>query len=268
MVRAERTLGRLGQVTASQGDADRWVHRFHPGWPAARRLVCFPYAGGSASFYFPMFDALRPAVEVIAVQYPGRQERRDEPAIRDLLALADRAAEALLPLADRPLAFFGHSMGAVVAYEVARRWEERHGIVLRHLYASGRRAPSRYREETVHKRDDAGLLAELTQLGGPGLDLLADEEIRALLLPVLRGDYTAIETYRHPPGPPLRCPITALIGDSDPRISLDDARAWGEHTSGPVELRVFPGGHFYLADAKREVIGILAREPAPVDETG
>ena len=253
-------------MTTSPDDAEAWVHRFHPRPEATRRLLCFPYAGGSASFFYPTSTALPPSVEVLAVQYPGRQERRDEPALRDLGELADRAAAALLPWADRPLTFFGHSMGAVVAYEVARRWEDRHGIVLGHLYASGRRSPSRHRLETVHLRDDAGLLAELTSLGGPGLELLADPEVRAMILPAVRGDYTAIETYRHTAGAPLRCPLTALIGDRDPRVSVDEARAWGELTGGPFALRVFPGGHFYLVDAQREINAMLAQEPAAADD--
>lgn len=251
-------------MTALPDDSARWVHRYQPEPAAARRLICFPYAGGSASFFHPTSVALRPGVEVLGVQYPGRQERRDQPVVHDIATLADRAAEALLPWADRPLSFFGHSMGAVVAYEVARRWEERHGIVLRHLYASGRRSPTRHREETVHQRDDAGLLAELTGLGGPGLDLLADPEMRALILPVLRGDYTAIETYRHAAGAPVRCPLTALVGEQDTRVGVDEARAWGEVTSGPFALRTFPGGHFYLVGAQRAVLDLLAGEPAPV----
>lgn len=240
-------------VGVTGSDADRWVRRFHPASPGAPRLVCFPYAGGSASYFFPVSAALRPDVEVIAVQYPGRQDRRTEPVITDLLELADRLAD-VLPAG--PAVFFGHSMGAVVAYEVARRWERR-GIVLTHLYASGRRAPGLLRDDDdVHTRSDAGILAEVGALGGPAAGLLDDPEMLALVMPAIRGDYQAIETYRHEPDP-LSCPVTAMTGDADPRVTLDEAGAWGGMTSGPFDLRVFPGGHFYLADQITPVLDTL-----------
>lgn len=238
-------------------DTDRWIRRFHPGSTAATRLVCFPHAGGSASYFHGVSAALRPDVEVLAVQYPGRQDRRDEPLLDDIEVLADRVAAALRGWTDRPTAFFGHSMGAVIAYEVARRWEQRHGLVLTHLHVSGRRAPSRVRHSAVHLMDDAGIRAEVAELGGPASDLLADAELAALLMPPIRNDYKAIETYRHQPGPLLSCPLTALVGDVDPVVTLEEAGAWAEHTTGPFELRVLPGGHFFLADNQQQVVELV-----------
>ena len=236
---------------------DRWVRRFHPAAPDAPRLVCFPYAGGSASYFFPVSGALAPGVETLAVQYPGRQDRRTEPVVPDITRLADQLADVLAAEPPRRTVFFGHSMGAVVGYEVARRLERR-GTVLDHLYVSGRRPPSEPRpDEDVHTRDDAGILAELTTLGGPGTALLADPEIAELALPALRGDYRAIETYRHLPGTPLRCPVTALVGDDDPKAGVEEARGWAAVTDGPFDLRVFPGGHFYLSTQNAAVFDVL-----------
>lgn len=242
----------MGGVTGS--DAARWVRRYHPASPGSPRLICFPYAGGSASYFFPVSAALRPDVEVLAVQYPGRQDRRTEPVVKDLDDLADQLAD-VLPAG--PAVFFGHSMGSVLAYEVARRWERR-GTVLTHFYASGRRAPTLLRDDDdVHTRGDEAILEELGELGGPGTAMLSDPELLDLVMPAIRGDYQAIETYRHKPGPPLSCPLTAMTGDSDPRVSLDEARAWGTLTTGPFELRVYPGGHFYLAEQSAAVLDTL-----------
>lgn len=242
----------------SPTDASLWIRRYHeaPGSPV--QLVCFAHAGGSASFFFPVSRALAPAIDVAAVQYPGRQDRRSEPNIDNIPELADAVFPAIRPLADRPLAFFGHSMGAVLAYEVALRLEKDGAPPLSLLYASGRRAPSRYREESVHKRDDAGVVEELRKLSGTNSDLLGDPETLEMILPAIKADYTAIETYRHTPGPTVSCPITAVIGDSDPRVTADEAKAWADHTTGSFDLRTFPGGHFYLVDQAPQVIELIS----------
>ena len=236
---------------AATGSA--WVRRFHPAPEARDRVVCFPHAGGSATYYFPFSAALSPVADVLAVQYPGRQDRLLEPCITDISTLADQLTDELERWAHRPLTFFGHSMGATVAFEVARRLEAR-GVVLRGLFVSGRRAPSRQREEHVHLRDDQGLVEELRRLSGTDSELLADEAVLAMVLPAMRGDYRAIETYRYRPGPPLNSPVLALTGDSDPLVEVADARAWAQHTVAPFQLRVFPGGHFFLSDHTESIV--------------
>jgi pyochelin biosynthetic protein PchC len=241
-------------------DRERWIRRFHAGSPTAVRLVCFPHAGGSASFYHPMSERLSPAVETLAVQYPGRQDRRNEPHADTIPALADAIFEVVRPLAGRPLTFFGHSMGAILAYEVAVRLEQAGAPPLHRLFASGRRAPSIHRPEFVHRYDDDRLIAELRLLNGAGADMLQDPEIRDMVLPAVRSDYRAIETYRHASHPPLSCPITVLLGDDDPRVGIGEGEAWARHTTGDFHLRVFPGGHFYLTDRSDAVIAAIATE--------
>lgn len=243
-------------MSSPSADDNLWCRRFHPAPDAAERLVCFPHAGGSASFYFPVAEALSPAVDVLAVQYPGRQDRRREPGIDSVGQLAERAFGALRPWADRPLTFFGHSMGALVAFEVARLFERQGGGPVR-LFVSGRRAPSRHRDEQVHRRDDDGIVAELRALSGTDPRVLGDEEVLRMVLPAIRSDYRAVETYRSAPGASVRCPVTAIIGDDDPRTSVDEATAWRDHTSGSFGLEVLPGGHFYLVDRQADVLRML-----------
>ncbi|MFG2091955.1 thioesterase II family protein [Streptomyces sp. NPDC048612] len=244
-------------MTGQNEDNGLWIRRFNPRDDAGFRLACLPHAGGSAPFYFPMANALPEDVDVLAVQYPGRQDRRTEPAVTDLQTLADRVATALEPWTDRPLALFGHSMGATLAFEVARRLESRNGTVPAALFASGRRAPSRHRHETVHLRDDDGIIAELKQLSGTNPQVLGDEELLRMVLPAIRADYRAAETYTYEPCAPLHCPVVGLTGDDDPKVTLDEVRAWGEHTEGPFDFQVFPGGHFYLADHQSDIIALV-----------
>ncbi|TWV58756.1 thioesterase [Streptomyces misionensis] len=243
-------------MTTAFPTGDLWVRRFHPAPPASTRLVCFPHAGGSATFYFPLATALRGAADVLVLQYPGRQDRYEEKGIETIAELADQAYEALRPYADRPLTFFGHSMGSIVAFEVARRFE-RDGEGPAHLFASARRAPSAYASENVHLRDDDGLIEEMRKLSGTDPRLLGDEDLLRMILPALRSDYTAIETYRAAPDAVVEAPLTVLTGDSDPRVTPEEAHAWREHTTGPFDLKVFSGGHFYLTDHIIELSEIL-----------
>ncbi|MGX2992950.1 thioesterase II family protein [Streptomyces sp. JNUCC 64] len=246
-------------MTTTDLDGERWIRRFHPSPGAAARLVCFPHAGGSAGSLFWLSALLSPRVEVLAVQYPGRQERRAEPPAPDIGTLADALATVLAPWwGEGPPAFFGHSMGAVVAYETARVLESATGRSAPALFVSGRRAPSTAREERLHLADDRTLLAEVASQNGTPAALLDDPELVAMFLPALRGDYRAVERYRHRPGAPVRSPVTVLRGTEDPKVTAAEALAWREHTSGPTEVLAFDGGHFFV-DRHRERIGSLIR---------
>ncbi|WP_327358775.1 thioesterase II family protein [Streptomyces sp. NBC_01304] len=256
-------------MTGIPGDSP-WFRNYRPAPDAPTRLFCLPHAGGSASFYFPVARALAPRTEVFGVQYPGRQDRRDEPAVRDLETLADQICDALRPAADeRPYALFGHSMGAILGFLIARRMEAE-GIGPAELFVSGRRAPVLDRDDSRQPGTDEEVIAEIRALDGTGGELLEDPEMLDMILPALRGDYAAVRRYRYRPGASLSCPVTAFTGDDDPKADVDEVRAWEGLTLGGFRLRVLPGGHFFLVDQQDEVLGTvaerlaLARTPAAV----
>ncbi|MFF2192589.1 thioesterase II family protein [Streptomyces sp. NPDC058157] len=238
-----------------------WIRRFHP--PADPHavpvLVVLPHAGGNASYYFPLSRDLAGHAEVLTIQYPGRQERLAEPGPDTIAGLADGVERALEPWRERPLVLFGHSMGAVLAYELTRRLEAS-GAGPRGLILSGRRSPLVPRQDDLHTLDDEALLAHVQALSGTDAGLLADPDFRALILPALRSDYHAVGTYRHAPGPPLRTPVSVLCGESDPRTSVAEAMGWRELTQGAFTFRGFPGGHFYLAAEHGAVTAAIAED--------
>ena len=239
-------------------DDNVWCRRYRPARDAAARLVCLPHAGGSAPFFLPVAAALSPGVDVVAIQYPGRQDRRTERPISDLAVLADRVHAILRRQPETPVTLFGHSLGGILAFEVTRRLEaDGHGPV--RLFASGRRAPSTHRDEKVHLLDDAGILAEVRKMNGTASSVLGDDEMMRAALPALRADYQAAETYSCAPEITVNCPITALTGDHDPKTTVEEAEAWARHTSGSFDLKVFPGGHFFLTDHADQVIKMLDR---------
>ena len=249
-------------MSAPADTTDLWIRRFHRSPSAKARLMVLPHAGGAASYFFPMSRDLAPDVEVLSVQYPGRQDRRAEPLMETVADLADAIADLITDTADPgdpPLALFGHSMGASVGFEVAVRLRAA-GIRPACLIASGRRAPSAFRDERVHERDDDGVLDEVRELNRVDRTVIGDDEILRMALPAIRADYRAIETYACPAGRRVRCPVTVLIGDQDPKVTPEEAGNWGEHTEGGLRLAVFPGGHFFLARQQSAVNAELQRE--------
>ncbi|TDD87662.1 thioesterase [Actinomadura darangshiensis] len=248
---------------ASPETGGGWFRRFHEAAEDAPSLLCFHHAGGSAGAYHGLSAALRPAAGLIAVQYPGRQDRRHEPVLDDLDKLADLAAAQVAGLVERSgrtPAFFGHSMGAVVAYEVARRLDAPPPI----LFASGWRAPSCEGERRTHPMSDQELLDDVARLGGTDARLVRSRAFTRMILPVLRGDFMAIGTYAYRPGPPLTCPIVVLAGDDDPMTPVETVQDWHLHTTaGRDDVHVLPGGHFFLDDHRERIAEILLGRLAP-----
>ncbi|MGY1438799.1 thioesterase II family protein [Streptomyces reniochalinae] len=235
-----------------------WLRLYRPAPEARSRLVCFPHAGGSASYYHSVARALAPDVEVLAVQYPGRQDRRNEPPVASLAELATSVGEVLDPWLDKPYAFFGHSMGALLAYQVARRLEGAGARGPRRLFVSGRRAPSCPRTENIHLRSDQGIVAHLKRLQSTAAILLEDEELLAMFLPALRADYKAVETCGvcHAD---VGCPVTVFSGESDPLTTKAEAEAWQAHTRRDAEVFFYPGGHFFLDAHAAEVLEVIRK---------
>jgi medium-chain acyl-[acyl-carrier-protein] hydrolase len=212
------------------------------------RLVCFPYAGAGASLYRDWPRLLPGAIEVVAVQLPGREDRAAESPATEMGPLVRRLAQVLRPYATLPMALLGHSGGAVLAFEVARQLAARGGP-LAHLFVAAEPAPHLPLRPAIHALPDAGLLSAVRTIGGTPPEVLASPRLMEALLPMLRADFALFERHRCAPGPLLTCPVTALGGDGDHRTSADELRAWGGHTTGPFRLRLFPGGHFFLRSA-------------------
>lgn len=235
-------------MTVTDTKTSLWLRRYHSAPAATSRLVCFPHAGGSASYFHPVSARFAPAVDVVALQYPGRQDRRQEPCLTDIGSLADHITAEIASLPALPTVFFGHSMGAVLAFETLVRLEARSSPASLALVASGRRGPATTRRETVSEESDEALIREIRKLNGTESSLLADDDILRMALPSLRGDYRAIESYRCPASRVISAPITVLTGDSDPKTSLAEAGTWVQHTRGDFRMRVFSGGHFFLQE--------------------
>lgn len=236
----------------------------HRGDPRARiRLLCFPYAGGGASMFSGWSAGLPAEIDVCAVQLPGRQTRLADPPVDRLPELVDAVEDGLAEFADLTWAVFGHSFGALVAYELARR-RDRTDQPVRHLFVAASCAPQLLpKYPLLHALPEPELLAELDRLGSAPAGLAEHRELLELTLPTVRADLTACETYRPPDTTPLRCPITAFAATRDTRLSVADLAAWRDVTSAGFDLRTVPGGHFLLDDHRTELLTTVAQELAP-----
>ena len=221
-------------------------------------LICIPYAGGAASTFQMWAASLAPHIAPRAVQLPGRQNRVDEPNHTRMSDVLAELSRAIVPVVKEPYAFFGHSNGALIAYELARTLRALGASEPEYLFVSGSRAPTvPSRKPLLHPLADAEFIAEVDRLNGTPREILEHPEMRELVLPALRADTEVNETYEYREARPLSCPIVAFIGERDPKVCRDEVLPWREMTTGAFTLEELPGDHFFLHQERARLVGLI-----------
>lgn len=230
--------------------------------PAARlRLFCFPYAGGSSLIYRTWGAALPGSVEVYPVELPGRAVRIAEQPYTQMDPLIEELVQGLQPLLDKPFAFFGHSMGALVSFELARRLRRQYSLLPAKLFVSAHRAPQLPNADpTTHLLSDVELIDKLRTMGGTPEEVLAHPELMQLMLPVIRADFTVCDTYTYTVEPPLDCPIVVFGGFDDTTVQRDELERWNDQTTTVCTLQMFPGGHLFINSQQQRLLEIVGQE--------
>ena len=227
-----------------------WIKRPKPNDDAKLRLFCFSYAGGSASLFRKWPEYLSDKIEVCAIQLPGREGRIRESALSSLDSVIAQLIDELVPYLDRPFAFYGHSMGTLVAFELARALRRRRLDGPVQLLVSGRCAPQVIDPDLkLHKLSDEDFIIGLRKYNGTPEAVLEDKDLMALLIPLLRADFQVCETYEYTTETPLDCPISAYAGVDE--ISSKYIGDWQHQTAGSFEKKLFSGGHFFISHFKK-----------------
>lgn len=239
----------------------KWVIFPRPDPAAPLRLFCFHHAGGSAQHFYRWPPHLPPRVEMGAIQLPGRGPRLAEPHMRRLLPLSRILARELSAYLDRPFVFFGHSLGALLCFETARSLRRANLPQPAHLFLSAAQAPhQRTGEQTFSSLRKDALVEKLREFDGAPEEALQNEELLELMLPTVRADFELCDTYEFHPEDPLHCPMTVYGGLEDPGVAAERLAGWRELTVGPCEIRMFPGGHFYIDSLQTTFLKTLASD--------
>jgi surfactin synthase thioesterase subunit len=227
---------------------DKWVPFRSEGATVRCRIFAFPHAGGNAAFYRPLRRLMPPEFDLCPLELPGRAARLDDPPLTSMSALMERLHYAIQPLMTVPFGFFGHSVGAWMAYEAVRRLRSIDGRTAVHLFVSGRRSPNYTSADPLpaRLRSDDDLLAILHHFGGTPATVMQRPELIAALLPALRADLTLVEGYAADPGDRVACPITAF-GGADDISQSGSLKSWRDFTREKFRTCTFPGGHFYFS---------------------
>lgn len=244
--------------------ATRWIVQ-RPQVSGELRLFCFSHAGGSAVGFLEWQSLLDPRILVSAIQLPGRGARYHEAPYTNLAELVDAIAIQVAAMGNRPYAFFGHSLGALLAFEVARRLRQRRETQPLHLFVSGSHAPRRRATRSaLHKLDDGALIARLRAYQGTPPELLAHRELMELILPTIRADFSLVENYAYEPhGQLLDIPMTVMAGERDVRDTVEQVEDWRLETSAGCTVRWFAGGHFFTQSCQRDVIAAINTDLEP-----
>ena len=225
------------------------------------RLFCFPYAGGSAAIFHKWAASLPQNIEVCPIYLPGRGHRSKEKAFTDIDSLVESTAESILPSLAEPFAFFGHSMGALICFELARYLRRGNHPQPLHIFVSGRSAPQiqTYERITYNLPDDE-FISELRRLDGTPHEILEHAELLALMLPILRADFALTQRYEYKDEPPLDCSISALGGLEDYEVTKTQLESWREQTSSRFTLHLFAGNHFFVNTARSFLLPVISQE--------
>jgi medium-chain acyl-[acyl-carrier-protein] hydrolase len=229
---------------------------------ATARLFCLPYAGGGAPIYRGWEQSLPAGVDVWPVQLPGRGSRYREKPYASFEALVSDVAEAMRPFIDLPFCLFGHSLGALVSFELAHRLREEYDAEPRHLFVSGCRGPQfpRGGPTNIHHLPDDEFIKKLRELNGTPREVLENPDLIQVMMETLRADFRLAETYRCAAETKLSCPVTALGGSEDEAVPQDELEGWREQTTGPFDFWMLPGDHFFLHTSEPMVLSILTQQ--------
>lgn len=254
----EANCGEKHRERRNEDESKLWfpyrVHRRAPRF----RIFCFPFAGGSAGLFGSWATTLPEDVEVCSVQLPGRGTRIREPLFTRLDSVIDALIPVVRKLLDLPFVLFGHSLGALVAFEVARRLRRDRLAMPERLFASAFRGPSLpVPTPHIHALEDGKFANHLRELNGTPAEILANSEMLEILLPMLRADFAIAETYRYYAELPLPCGISAWAGSQDAHVGLKDLEAWGRETEVSFERSSFPGDHFFVFSQQKLLLDRL-----------
>lgn len=219
------------------------------------RLFCFPYAGASSLIFRTWSKHLPANIEVFPVELPGRGTQMKLPPFHKLEPLVEVIVDSIKPYLDKPVAFFGHSMGGLISFEVTRSLRRKYGISPSHLFISARRAPQIIHPyPPIYNLPQAEFIAKLRLLQGTPEAILENVEFMEIILPIIRADFAVLETYVYKHEPPLDCPITVFGGLKDEEASLNEITAWREMTNAKFSLKAFPEDHFFIHSVQANLL--------------
>ncbi|NJM66118.1 MAG: alpha/beta fold hydrolase [Acaryochloris sp. RU_4_1] len=237
-----------------------WIHCPRPNPEARLRLFCFAYAGAGASIFRTWFEELPTEIEVCAIQLPGREDRLGETLLSRIAPLVKALVPILEPSLDLPFALFGHSMGALISFELARELRRQGHSHPTHLFVAGSRAPQLPDLDLpIHRLPEPKFLEALRRLKGIPETILENADLMALLLPVIRADLAIVENYIYAAQESLPCPITAFGGQEDPKVCPADLAAWQDQTQADFNLQIFPSDHFFLHHDRTALLAAIAQ---------
>jgi len=249
-------------MTSTDKCISLWLPKVRVSPSIRLRLFCLPYAGGSAAIFQNWFGFFLETIDICPIQLPGRGMRMHESPIEELSSLVKAIVREISPYLEVPFAFFGHSLGGLIGFEVSHRLAKEHLPIPAHLFTSGCAAPSRQKcRRRLSSLPESALIEELRKLNGTPQAVLENNELMALVLPALRTDFSLFESYCYQQHPRLLgCPITVFGGSEDTEVDLGQLASWKDETHGRFTLHLLPGDHFFLHSAETELLTLMAQQ--------